>query len=580
MKKIQYIVILVIMIVGVITTGLIFFRGDDVNQNQTTTTLDEKYRGEFELDYYDPFKDPDIVTPERSTFFSTVIVEDSSSYDTYSDGDLWPAAWSDDDILYLANGDGKGFNMQGHWEDIVMNKLTGTPYEHNLVGEKIEPSTSISQVWGKSTSYNRKPTGMVSVDGVLYMAVQDLNKVEGPKMFNDAPNATIIRSDNKGETWSWDPSSPMFSDYRFTTVMFLDYGKDSQDNVFDEYVYAYGLDYNWRDSFSNSVTDPTNLYLARMPKDGIQDVSKWEFYTGDLNGNPSWSAPGAISEKKPVLTDERRIYTNRIDGRHNDMTVLSQGSIVYNKPLERYIYTSWTEYTFEFYESPTPYGPWKHFYTKDFGAYPWTNSKFGGYATVVPSKFISEDGKTMYVNANTFVGGIHKYNFSLRKFEVNPYEETTPTNEKSDLNLALENNSNNPTPISIATKLGLYNKLNDGKLRVWDESYNRIRKDYDYWGFTWSKAYNLNNLTYTVGKVTDKGGWFTDFKVQVRQNHEWVDVEGLRISDNYVFDEKLESFSTIDISFNDTWGDGVRIIGIPGGDYYYTSAAELEVYYK
>src|SRR5690606_11778771 len=99
----------------------------------------------------------------------------------------------------------------------------------------------------------------------------------------------------------------------------------------------------------------------RMPKDGIQDVSKWEFYTGDLDGNAQWSEPGKIEDRKPVLQDDRRVYSKIENPGLRDMSVISQGSIVYNKPLNRYIYSSWTEYTFEFYEAPTPWGPWKRF---------------------------------------------------------------------------------------------------------------------------------------------------------------------------------------------------------------------------
>jgi hypothetical protein len=53
---------------------------------------------------------------------------------------------------------------------------------------------------------------MICVDGVLYLAVQDL-----ALDFDDAPAATICRSDDKGRTWTWDKSAPMFGDYVFTT---------------------------------------------------------------------------------------------------------------------------------------------------------------------------------------------------------------------------------------------------------------------------------------------------------------------------------------------------------------------------
>ena len=362
-----------------------------------------------------------LITTEKSTFFKSAEIERTASYNTPSDGDLWPTAWSDDGYLYSANGDGKGFDLDSEWEDIVLNRIKGHINERNIEGEKICSSANLSQVWSDPEKYNKKPTGMISVDGVLYLAVQDLNKEKGTKTFNDAPASTILKSIDKGKSWSWDRDKPMFSDYEFTTIFFLDYGKDSENNLFDRYVYAYGLDHNWRASFSKTVPDPTKLFLARFLKEDIQDVSKWEFYAGDLNGEGDWSEPGAIEMKKPVLQDERRV---QLDSTHNptDMSALSQGSIVYNKPLNRYIYSSWTEFTFEFYEAPHPWGPWKHFLSEGFGPYPWNEKLYGGYATVIPSKFISDDGKEMWVNSQTFAGEFKNYRMSFRKLKVDPIE--------------------------------------------------------------------------------------------------------------------------------------------------------------
>lgn len=530
------------------------------------------------FDVYDVFEDVDVETPERSTFFSTVTVEDISSIDLASDGDLWAQCWSDDNNIYAANGDGSGFG--GAWSDVALNRITGSPYDYNLNGSRIGAS-NLSKVWA-SSGYNRKPTSMLSVDGILYMAVQDLNNTDGPNIFNDAPNATIIKSVDKGKNWTFNEERPMFSNHIFTTVMFLDYGQDSKDNTFDEYVYAYGLDYNWRDSFSGSVADPQSLYLARMKKEDIMSVSKWEFYTGDLEGNASWSEAGDINSKQPVLKDKRRVYNDLIGGGSPNYSVLSQGSIVYNKAINRYIYTSWTEYTYEFYESPTPYGPWKHFFSKDFGKYKWDQNRFGGYATVIPSKFISEDGLTMYVCSCTFTGGIRKYNYSLRKLVVSVKEETTANNQKSNNNLANPKYSYKPTAISRATHFGLGNKLNDGDFTLYDSSYNFCKKlkNNDFWGYEFGQVYNFNELVYTVGEVDDNGGWFLKCKVQVRVNGKWVDVSGLNISDNYTFDSTLKSFDKITMRFNKIAGDGIRIIGIPGGVESKTTIAELEVYYK
>ncbi|MGG1675649.1 hypothetical protein ACIFOT_07840 [Neobacillus sp. NRS-1170] len=521
-----------------------------------------------------------IVTPEESTFFSTVSVEENASYRTASDGDLWPAAWSDDDKLYAANGDGKGFDLNGPWADIVVNQITGGhPATRNITGTRLSSGYQVGSVWNDPNEYNRKPTGMVSAGGNLYLAVQDLNKGGGWRAFNDAPSATILKSTDKGKTWTWDKEKPMFDDYIFTTIMFLDYGKDSENNS-DGYVYAYGLDYNWRDSFIDSVPDPTGLYLARVPKDSIQDRSKWEFYSGDLKGEAKWTKN--IKQKKPVLQDERRVYSNTLSATNPDnSTVLSQGSVVYNKPLNRYIYTSWTEFTFEFYESPTPYGPWKRFLSKDFGVYPWNLNHNGGYGVVMPSKYISDDGTEMWMNSNTFMGAATVYNLAFRKLKVTPYVKTEPTNESSDNNLALPTNSKDVTPISkYSAHFANLKYLNDGNKNQSEDNWNGERKQEDWWGYTWSQAYNMNKVVYTTGNMYPDGGWFDNIKVQVRQNFKWVDVENLQGTPAYPNNNTAGRNQSYTFTFDKTWGDGVRIIGAPGGAATFTSIGELEVYNK
>ncbi|KAF0817530.1 MULTISPECIES: hypothetical protein [unclassified Cytobacillus] len=541
-----------------------------VNQNNVKSVPNAKKKDQKDT----------IVTPEESTFFSTVSIEENSSYNTPSDGDLWPAAWSDDDMLYTANGDGKGFDLNAPWSDIVVNQITaGHPSTKNITGKRLSSGDQVGTVWNDPYEYNRKPTGMISVDGNLYLAVQDLNKGGGWRAFNDAPSATILKSADKGKTWTWDKEKPMFDDYVFTTIMFLDYGKDSENNS-DGYVYAYGLDYNWRDSFIDTVEDPTNLYLARVPKTKIQDRSAWEFYAGDLNGNPKWKKN--IKQRKPVLQDERRVYSNTLHATNPDnSTVLSQGSVVYNKPLNRYIYTSWTEFTFEFYESPTPYGPWKKFLSKDFGVYPWFNHHHGGYGVVMPSKYISDDGTEMWLNSNTFMGGVQKYSLSFRKLKATPYKATEPANESSDNNLALPANSSNVTPVS---KYSAHNSnlryLNDGNKNQSEDDWNGERKQEDWWGYTWSQAYNMNKVVYTTGNMFNDGGWFNDIKVQVRQNFKWVDVNNLQGAPAYPNSKDAGKNQTYTFTFDKTWGDGVRIIGAPGGTAAFTSIGELEVYYK
>jgi hypothetical protein len=548
-----------------------------------------------------PAESAAMTVPEESTFFATAFVEEGSIYNTPSDGDLWPSAWSDDGYLYLANGDGWGWTNQG-WSDIVVSRITGGhPDLGNLTGNRI--SAGMGPVWSGETcadgspKYNRKPTGMTSVEGVLYMVVQDLNRCPGLRFygpsFNDAPNATILKSVDKGTTWTWNPAAPMFSNHQFTTIFFLDWGQDGVDNKpgsdWDDYVYAYGLDYNWRDSFSDSVPDPTKLYLARIHRSAdLQDLSNWQFWTGGLDGGtPSWSAYGDIGAKQPVLQDDSRVYrqvtANFPGGDIRDMTVISQGSVTYNRALDRFIYLSWTEYTFEFYEAPAPWGPWKKFLSKDFGPYnsPWKTGKNGGYATVMPSKYISSDGLRMWFNANSFEGPVNNYNFSLRKLYVTVHDPNlTPDNAKDDAaNLAQIGEAK--TPVAGASfHQGNPWALNDGVKNVNTDDWNGEAKTESWWGYTWSRPYNMNKVVYTSGGAFGDGGYFSDnLRVQVRQNFEWVDVTGLSVDPAYPYSPAANPYKTYTFLFDDTWGDGVRIIGTPGGTERFTTISELEVYY-
>ncbi|HEY0828148.1 MAG TPA: hypothetical protein VGE40_08635 [Bacilli bacterium] len=541
------------------------------------------------------------VVPAESTFFATTFVEEGDKYNTKSDGDLWPSAWSTDDYLYIANGDGKGFNTtSGTWKDIVFNKITsGHPDSANLAGTRIKDS--MGTVWNttkcsdNSAAYNRKPTGLTSRGGTLWMAVQDLNRCPGGPAFNDAPNATILKSTDKGVTWTWNTSTPMFPNYVFTTIYFLDWGKDGVDNdpntTWDNYIYAYATDYNWRDSFNNAVTDPTKLYLARiLATDNVQDISKWQFWTGGLSGGTeSWSTGGNIGAKMPIMQDDSRVYQTVTAGFDSadikDMTIISQGSVTYNRAMNRYIYLSWSEYTFEFYEAPAPWGPWKKFLSKDFGSYnsPWTDTKNGGYTTVMPSKYISADGKKMWLNANTFMSGsVTNYKFSLRPLWVTKYDSTlTPSNARSSTN-NLAVNGQDKTPMARNSfHQGNPWALNDGVTNANIDDWNGEAKTQSFWGYTWSRPYNINKVVYVSGNSFSDGGWFSSgLKVQVRQNFAWVDVSSVTVSPAYPYDSTANPYKTYTFTFSDTWGDGVRIIGATSGTEKFTTIAELQVFYQ
>jgi hypothetical protein len=100
-----------------------------------------------------------------STFFATAAEESFSTYQLESDGDLWPSCWADDDNLYTANGDGKAFTHAASRYDMAVSVIRGMP--PSLTGSTI--ATDVGSNWS-GTHYNRKPTGMLCIDGAIYLA--------------------------------------------------------------------------------------------------------------------------------------------------------------------------------------------------------------------------------------------------------------------------------------------------------------------------------------------------------------------------------------------------------------------------
>lgn len=514
------------------------------------------------------------VSPPASTFFSSVAEESFSTYQMNGDGDLWPSCWADDGNLYAANGDGSAFTRGGFRFDMAVSRIIGMPPRLN--GTTI--ATDIGTNWS-GPGYNRKPTGMLCVDHTIYLAFQNLNL----RNFNDAPAASIARSTDHGARWTWSKGEPMFGSpsdtksslaYKFTTIFFLDFGQDSVYAPGVD-VYAYGLDNNWREQKA--------LYLARIPKRSILNRSTWQFYTGlDVSGEPTWSRD--IGAKAPVLIDERLLYQrlSNKEGCYPNQPVLSQGGVVYDAPLQRYIFASWSCATHELFEAPQPWGPWRLFLSKDFGPLRFAQNR-GQYGTSIPSKFISANGKTLHLQSNVCCGG-NSYTYALRTLYLEPYTPSKPANRPSDDNLAVTGAG--VYAISKSTHQGglcgidCSDILNNGNVNETEDDYDGESKTLGWWGYTWNRAYNLNKVVYETGVISSGGGWFDgNLRVQVRQSFQWIDVTGLSISPPYNSNASLASHTVFTLRFDSAWGDGVRVIGTPGGASHFTSIAELAVYY-
>lgn len=515
------------------------------------------------------------VVPPQSSFFATVGEEGYSTYQLSGDGDLWPSCWADDGNLYSANGDGTAFTGNVSRYDMAVSRILGNP--PGLSGVTL--ATNVGTNWS-GASYNRKPTGMACIGGAIYLAFQNINF----NTFDDVPAASIAKSTDHGQTWSWNASWPMFGSpgnqssplaYLFTTIFFADFGQNSV-NAIDGYVYAYGLDNNWREQ--------TTLYLARVPGDSIQNRAAWTFYTGtDANGNPLWSSD--ITAKAPVLIDGRVLYPTMFGtpGCPANNAVIGQGGVVYDAPLQRFLFSSWSCSTHELYEAPNPWGPWRSFYSKDFTPLRLSTSR-GQYGTSIPSKFISADGKTLWLQSNVCCNG-DSYTFSLRQVFLTTWASSSATNAVSDTtNLASPGYS--PRAISKSSHFGSVcgagcsDLLNDGNVNQNEDDFDNEVKSTDWWGYTWPTAYNINKVVYVTGNMFSDGGWYAGgLQVQVRQNFQWINVNGLTITPSYPYSNSAGINQAYTFAFQDTWGDGVRIIGTPGGTSHFTSIGELAVYY-
>jgi len=269
--------------------------------------------------------------------------------------DNWPLTWADDDRLYAAYGDGRGF------EPFVERKLSlglavisGGPTDFR--GVNLRSPTAERTGDGPR---GPKASGMLMVDGVLYMLVRNTG------------NSQLVWSADHGRTWTW-------CSWKFTTSFgcptFLNFGKNYQ-GARDRYVYIYSPDSD------SAYRRADRAVLARVPKDRITDRNAYEFFARLDGDQPVWTAD--IRQRGAVFKHKGACY---------------RSSIIYSAPLKRYLWCqtgAGDDPRFAgglaIYDAPEPWGPWTTvFFTTHWDVGP-------GETSSLPTKWISPDGRTIYL---------------------------------------------------------------------------------------------------------------------------------------------------------------------------------------
>ena len=306
-----------------------------------------------------------------------------------SGSDNWPLTWADDDNLYTAYGDGWGFDPKvPNKLSLGFAKIIGMPSDFS--GINIRSSTGEQTGSG---SGGKKASGMLMVDGVLYMWVRNAN---------GGNQCQLAWSTDYAKTWTW-------SSWKFTELgycAFLNFGQNYA-GARDTYVYMYSP------NTSSAYLETDEVVLTRVIKSEISSRNSYEFFEGlDANGNPLWNTD--ITQRKAVFTFPGG--SNRLD-------------VTHNPPLERYLMTMRSRARaggvnqFSIYDAPEPWGPWTTvYYTESWeGGVLSTGSGGWGDNQHFPSKWISADGRTLYL---VFSGNDA---FSVRKvtFQVSMPTDTT-----------------------------------------------------------------------------------------------------------------------------------------------------------
>ncbi|MHC4627712.1 MAG: serine hydrolase, partial [Planctomycetota bacterium] len=202
-----------------------------------------------------------------------------------SGSDNWPITWVDDGDQYSAYGDGWGFEPKTEKKlSLGIVKISGSPTDFKGINVRTESGERTGQ-----GANGAKASGMLMVDGVLYMMVRNTD------------NSQVAWSTDHGKSWRW-------CEWRLTESFgapcFLNFGRDYA-GARDGFVYIYSQD---AETAYNAADDTV---MARVPKDKIRNRSAYEFFAGlDDMGRPRWTKE--ISQRRAVFTNASNCYRTQV----------------------------------------------------------------------------------------------------------------------------------------------------------------------------------------------------------------------------------------------------------------------------
>jgi hypothetical protein len=179
-------------------------------------------------------------------------------------------------------------------------------------------------------------------------------------------NSQLAWSVDHGQTWEWG----FRFDTSFGSPAFLNFGRNYA-GARDGFAYIYSQD------GASAYESNDSVVLARVPKEKIRDRAAYEFF---MRGEPS----GGVEWSRDIT---RRGATFGYPGR------CQRVDAVYNPGIKRYLLAVGYSHGggWGIFDAPEPWGPWSTaFHTENWGL-------GGTHGYRLPSKWISPDGRTMYL---------------------------------------------------------------------------------------------------------------------------------------------------------------------------------------